>query len=260
MEKEYINKWGEKINIDSKGRFVKGFKHNKERNEEVALKTKKWHEENKDTEKYKERKNKILKGLIGHKVSDEARKIISDKNKGKHLSVNTEFKKGLIPWNKGKKGVMPKPWIFGLTKNTSDKVKELSLKLSKIKKERIAQGLIKIPKGKDNHSWLGGKSFEPYDYKFNREFKNLVRLRDNFCCMNCGISEQKSILIRGRALSIHHINYDKLNTCLMNCVTLCTTCNNKANFNRENWISYFQEILSRKYGYQYENCKEIIVG
>jgi len=38
---------------------------------------------------------------------------MSDLKKGKHLSSKTEFKKGLIPWNNGTKGVMPIPWNKG---------------------------------------------------------------------------------------------------------------------------------------------------
>lgn len=35
------------------------------------------------------------------------------RNKGKHLSPKTEFKKGIIPWNKGTKGIT-KAWNKGL--------------------------------------------------------------------------------------------------------------------------------------------------
>jgi len=45
--------------------------------------------------------------------------------KGEHTSPKTEFKKGLTPWNKGKKGVMPVPWNKGKKCfQTSKKAKE----------------------------------------------------------------------------------------------------------------------------------------
>lgn len=40
----------------------------------------------------------------GHMVSEETRRKMSLSHKGKHNSSNTKFKKGSIPWSKGKKG------------------------------------------------------------------------------------------------------------------------------------------------------------
>ena len=105
--------------------------------------------------------------------------------------------------------------------------------------------------GDKNPAWLGGKSFEPYCPKFNNEFKNLVRLRDNFCCLNCGVSEQKCIILTNRKLATHHIDYDKKNTCLQNCCALCDSCHMKANKNRELWTEYYHDLLSKRYGYNY---------
>lgn len=111
-------------------------------------------------------------------------------------------------------------------------------------------------KGNLSPHWLDGKSFEPYCPKFNKEFKNLVRLRDNFCCLNCGMSEQKQIVLINKKLAVHHIDYNKKNTCLSNCCTLCVSCNTMANKNRNEWTDYYQEKLTNLYNYQYENQEE----
>ena len=46
---------------------------------------------------------KIAGSPLGVKHSTETRKKASERNKGKHYSKKTEFKKGMTPWNKGKK-------------------------------------------------------------------------------------------------------------------------------------------------------------
>ena len=180
----------------------------------------------------------------GKPRSDETKLKISLKNKGKKLSEETKRK------------IILNHRRFQ-SEETKRKIKEklIGHKVSEETKEKIS----KILKGKlslnKNPAWLGGISFEPYDIRFNDEFKNIIRLRDNFCCFNCGISEQKHLILFGRKLSVHHINYNKKDTYLSNCITLCLKCNILANKNRGFWEKYYQDKLKDKYGYSYDKIK-----
>ncbi len=60
-----------------------------------------------EEQKLKRKKTMIKNGTWGKgynikPLSEEAKRKISERNKGKRYSPNTEFKKRLIPWNKGK--------------------------------------------------------------------------------------------------------------------------------------------------------------
>ena len=108
--------------------------------------------------------------------------------------------------------------------------------------------------GRKNPNWNGGTSYEPHDINFNMKFKNLIRKRDNQVCMVCGSHREKL----KNALSIHHINYDKLLSIPQNCVSLCISCHVKTNKNRKQWISFFHSLLNERYGYKYNN-QEIVL-
>ena len=130
---------------------------------------------------------------------------------------------------------------------------------SKTKKRLYAEGKLKIwNKGKYGElstNWQGGIAFEPYDYLFNNKFKRTIRKRDNQICMLCGIHKEKLY----RALDVHHINYDKKISIPQNCISLCSSCNFKVNFNRPHWTRFFQSLLSERYSYQYSEQGEIIL-
>jgi|SRR6185312_15289328 len=59
----------------------------------------------KGTKNTKEHCRKISLGKMGHEVSKEQRERHSKLMKGRRCSPKTEFKKGIIPWNKGKTGI-----------------------------------------------------------------------------------------------------------------------------------------------------------
>ena len=81
-----------------------------------------------------------------------------------------------------------------------------------------------------NPNWKNGISFLPYDSKFNKNLKEKIKIRDNYICQECGTDLN---------LSIHHIDYDKNNNIEENLITLCFTCNSKANARRPYWKEYF---------------------
>jgi hypothetical protein len=220
-----------------------------------------------------EHKNILRTFRLGKKLSDETKQKIGIKSKGRIFSE--EHKKKISLGNKGK--IVSKETIEKIKKANigREHTEEAKLNMSEARKgnknhfygkqhtneskEKISKQNKGKLKGDKNPAWLGGKSFEPYCPKFNIEFKNLVRLRDNFCCLNCGISEQKWIMITKRKLAIHHIDYNKKNTCLQNCCALCDSCNTKANKNREQWTEYFREKLSQKYNYQYDDIGNVLI-
>ena len=118
-----------------------------------------------------------------------------------------------------------KVWSEGLTKKNNLSLREMSKKMSK------------NYLGKNNPSWQGGISFEPYSPEFNKKLKLFVKQRDNFACKLCNSKDK---------LSVHHIDYNKKNSDLKNLILLCRSCNCKVNTNRNYWIEYFKRRLNNE--------------
>ena len=91
--------------------------------------------------------------------------------------------------------------------------------------------------GKNHPSYIDGNSTK-YCYKFNNKLKTKIRNRDNNICQLCGKKKEQEI----SELSVHHIHYDKEN-CDPNLITLCRSCNLKANKYRDYWEVYLLRKL-----------------
>jgi len=95
--------------------------------------------------------------------------------------------------------------------------------------------------GKGNGNWLGGTSREPYALIWGSKlFKDTIRERDNHTCQNPECKKNCN------TLSIHHIDYNKKNCNSKNLITLCRSCNGRANFNRDFWEAGYKEIIRLK--------------
>lgn len=99
--------------------------------------------------------------------------------------------------------------------------------------------------GENNPNWQGGKSCEPYCLNWTTEFKDFIKERDGYKCQNIHCSKIYSIMY------VHHVDYDKKNCEPDNLITLCISCNSRANFNRNYWQQLYQSIINNSYGYQY---------
>ncbi len=101
--------------------------------------------------------------------------------------------------------------------------------------------------GFSHYNWKGGISCEPYcEIWTDKEYKEDMKARDNYECQN---PDCRKI---GAVLCLHHIDYNKKNCNPMNLISICKSCNARANFNREWHTNWYQIIMNKKYGYAYE--------
>jgi len=97
--------------------------------------------------------------------------------------------------------------------------------------------------GSKNHCFIDGRSYELYPQEFNKTLKDSIRKRDNYECQNCGMTEEEHLIVMGRVLEVHHIDYDKKNCQEYNLITTCQQCNTRANHNRNYWQKIYQEKI-----------------
>lgn len=78
------------------------------------------------------------------------------------------------------------------------------------------------------------------DAWYDKEFKEFILERDNHTCQNPDCWEYDP------GLSIHHIDYVKKHCHPLNLITLCRSCNGRANTNREYWQELYTNINNPK--------------
>ncbi len=95
--------------------------------------------------------------------------------------------------------------------------------------------------GSSNPNWKGGITYEPYcEIWLDAEYKESIKERDGYKCQNVDCWNNSN------RLSIHHIDYDKKNCHPSNLITLCTSCNARANYNRDFWQTQYEYVINDK--------------
>jgi hypothetical protein len=117
--------------------------------------------------------------------------------------------------------------------------------LSLILRKKLSEIRIKNghSKGSNNPSWIDGRSYEFYPSEFTEQLKEQIRKRNTYICQNCGMTEEEHIIVYGRKLSVHHIDYNKKNCDKDNLITLCQGCNLRANYNRSYWHDFYKNKI-----------------
>jgi hypothetical protein len=90
-------------------------------------------------------------------------------------------------------------------------------------------------KGNLNGQFIHGLDKREYPKEFDTKLKIFIFKRDNYTCQKCGIYPCND-------LTVHHIDYNKLNNKKSNLITLCRKCNSLVNHNRDYWYAYFTYI------------------
>ena len=92
--------------------------------------------------------------------------------------------------------------------------------------------------GEFHYNWKGGIGCEPYcDAWADKDFKKSIFRRDNYECQNpdCWKTSSK--------LTVHHVDYNKQNCSPPNLLTLCRSCNARANYNRPKWEKLYVDLM-----------------
>lgn len=163
--------------------------------------------------------------MFGKKHSKETRSIMSESHKGeknfmygRKLSEKTRNKISLIHKNKV------------VSYETRKKLSDNHARLS----------------GDDHPNWKGGISCEPYCQIWSdKEYKESIKQRDGHKCLNPDCWKTH------KTLSIHHIDYNKKSCGPENLITICRSCNGRANKNRSWHKAWYQAIMYKRYGYVY---------
>lgn len=91
--------------------------------------------------------------------------------------------------------------------------------------------------GENHWNWKGGFNINQYCVTWkDKEFKEYIFERDNYECKN------QDCWGKSKRLTRHHIDYDKKNCNPNNIITLCNSCNVRANNNREYWRKLYEDI------------------
>ncbi len=157
------------------------------------------------------------------KLTPEQRAKISEANRGRKPTPET----------KAKIGAKSKGRMLGYKHTPEAQVKMTSAQMGNKKTlgYKHTPGSIAKRAGQNSYMWRGGTSNEPYPVKFNNALKELIRERDGYICQMCPKTQEQN----GRALDVHHVDFDKDNLDPKNLVSLCVSCHTKLKANPFFW-------------------------
>ena len=177
------------------------------------------------------RGDRTSEALMGHYVSDEAKRKMSEAHTGKVLSEEHKAKIGAWTKSKWEDGTFGsdeyleklrgrEPTNKGVP-HTEETKSKMSLAHKRLFEDPEYKEYRKrfVVRGEDHPNWKGGTSYEPYSPEFTAELKAQVQERDEHACRVC--------LEFNPDWVVHHINGDKKNSDIDNLVLLCRSCHGR---------------------------------
>jgi len=180
-------------------------------------------------------KEKMRLAKLGKKFSEEHKRKLSISNSGKNNGFyGKKHSLETIEAMKKKK--------IGSKVHSEEHKKNMSLKFSGINNPSKRKDVrIKIScwhQGITEEQWNGFLTENKYcDVWNDREYREDILERDNHRCQNPDCWNNSKRIAR------HHINYDKKDCNPNNLIILCTSCNSRANANRDYWESKYSELV-----------------
>lgn len=74
--------------------------------------------------------------------------------------------------------------------------------------------------GINHYAYNPNKPRVNYPIEWGNILREAIRKRDNYCCRECGLSQENN----GKRLTVHHIDKNKNNCKQENLITLCKKC------------------------------------
>jgi len=103
-----------------------------------------------------------------------------------------------------------------------------------------------MKRGKEHHLWIADRGLLRYSEKWTEELRQKIRRRDKLICQVCNNKNKKL----KETLSVHHIDYNKLNCVDNNLISLCRCCHRTlhAEKRKEYWIWQLQVFMNLFHG------------
>ena len=222
-----------KISEANKGRIVS------------KMTRKKLSEANKGRIVSKMTRKKLSESLKGHDVSEETKAKLSNVTK-KYYENNAGYWLGKKLSKKHKQKLNGRKLSEEMKQKMSEDKKEFFKNNPEARRKlsEIAKKQFEDPR---NHpSWKGGISCEPYCQIWSDdEYKEDLKERDGNQCLN------PDCWSNSNTICLHHIDYDKKNCHPWNLITVCISCNGRANKNRKKHEIFYKQIMNELYGYEY---------
>lgn len=185
--------------------------------------------------------------LKNRKFSEETKQKMKDSWKKRGVvTKETRLKqsmarKGLLVGDKN--GMYGKTHTNKVKNELSKRMKGNKYRAGILHTKETLEKLSILNSGQNNNNWKGGVSKEPYCIEWTDEYKTYIKERDGNKCLNPDCMRNSNIL------TVHHINYNKKDCRPNNLITLCCSCNTRANKDRVWHKAWYTVIINKRYNY-----------